>query len=136
MSGAAAVMGAMLAIARLKPGVSVLGVAPCTENMPSGTATKPGDVVYAMDGQSIEVLNTDAEGRLVLADALTGRPLDVPPATTALGGLWRHVRGSLRAPGNTEYTTQATMALVSHVLTGRWASVVPKERPPPESGRS
>jgi leucyl aminopeptidase len=50
--------------------VNVLGVAPCTENMPSGSATKPGDVVYAMDGQSIEVLNTDAEGRLILADGL------------------------------------------------------------------
>ncbi len=70
MSGAAAVMGAMQAIARLAPAVNVLAIAPCTENMPSGTATKPGDVVYAMDGQSIEVLNTDAEGRLVLADGL------------------------------------------------------------------
>jgi leucyl aminopeptidase len=47
-----------------------MGIAPCTENMPSGSATKPGDVVYAMDGQSIEVINTDAEGRLVLADGL------------------------------------------------------------------
>jgi leucyl aminopeptidase len=70
MSGAASVLGAMLAIARLKPGVSVLGVAPCTENMPGGGATKPGDVVYAMDGQSIEVINTDAEGRLILADGV------------------------------------------------------------------
>ena len=70
MSGAAAVIGAMQAIARLAPAVNVLAIAPCTENMPSGTATKPGDVVYAMDGQSIEVLNTDAEGRLVLADGL------------------------------------------------------------------
>ncbi len=70
MSGAASVLGAMLAIARLKPSVSVLGVAPCTENMPGGGATKPGDVVYAMDGQSIEVINTDAEGRLVLADGV------------------------------------------------------------------
>ncbi len=70
MSGAAAVLGAMMAIARLKPSVSVLGVAPCTENMPGGGATKPGDVVYAMDGQSIEVINTDAEGRLILADGV------------------------------------------------------------------
>jgi leucyl aminopeptidase len=70
MSGAASVLGAMLAIARLKPAVSVLGVAPCTENMPGGGATKPGDVVYAMDGQSIEVINTDAEGRLTLADGV------------------------------------------------------------------
>jgi leucyl aminopeptidase len=70
MSGAAAVIGAMQAIARLKPAVNVIGIAPCTENMPGGGATKPGDVVYAMDGQSIEVLNTDAEGRLVLADGI------------------------------------------------------------------
>jgi leucyl aminopeptidase len=70
MSGAAAVLGAMQAIAQLKPNVHVLGIAPCTENMPGGSATKPGDVVYAMDGQSIEVLNTDAEGRLVLADGI------------------------------------------------------------------
>ena len=70
MSGAAAVIAAMQAIAQLKPNVNVLAVAPCTENMPGGSATKPGDVVYAMDGQSIEVLNTDAEGRLVLADGV------------------------------------------------------------------
>ncbi|MFN8639989.1 MAG: leucyl aminopeptidase [Dehalococcoidia bacterium] len=70
MSGAASVLGAMMAIARLKPPASVLGVAPCTENMPGGGATKPGDVVYAMDGQSIEVINTDAEGRLILADGV------------------------------------------------------------------
>ena len=70
MSGAAAVLGAMQAIARLGPAVNVTAIAPCTENLPSGTATKPGDVFYAMDGQSIEVVNTDAEGRLVLADAI------------------------------------------------------------------
>jgi leucyl aminopeptidase len=71
MSGAAAVIGAIGAIARLGPAVNVTAIAPCTENLPSGTATKPGDVFYAMDGQSIEVINTDAEGRLVLADALS-----------------------------------------------------------------
>ena len=70
MSGAAAVLGAMQAIARLAPAINVTGIAPCTENLPSGSATKPGDVFYAMDGQSVEVINTDAEGRLVLADAL------------------------------------------------------------------
>ena len=70
MTGAAAVIASMQAIARLGPAVNVMAVAPCTENMPGGNATKPGDVVYAMDGQSIEVLNTDAEGRLVLADGL------------------------------------------------------------------
>jgi leucyl aminopeptidase len=70
MSGAATVIAAIGAIARLKLPVNVMAIAPCTENMPSGSATKPGDVVYAMDGTSIEVINTDAEGRLVLADAL------------------------------------------------------------------
>jgi len=70
MTGAATVLGAISAIARLKLEVNVMAIAPCTENMPSGSATKPGDVVYAMDGQSIEVLNTDAEGRLVLADGI------------------------------------------------------------------
>ena len=71
MSGAAAVIAAMGAIARLKPPINVTAVAPCTENMPSGTAIKPGDVLYAMSGTTIEVLNTDAEGRLILADALS-----------------------------------------------------------------
>ena len=70
MCGAASVIAAMQAIAQLKPKINVMAVAPCTENMPSGSATKPGDVVYAMDGQSIEVINTDAEGRLVLADGI------------------------------------------------------------------
>ena len=70
MSGAATVIAAIGAIARLKLPVNVMAIAACTENMPSGSATKPGDVVYAMDGTSIEVINTDAEGRLVLADAI------------------------------------------------------------------
>jgi leucyl aminopeptidase len=70
MTGAATVIGSMRAIAQLKPSVPVLGVAPCSENLPSGKATKPGDVLTAMTGKTIEVINTDAEGRLVLADAL------------------------------------------------------------------
>ena len=70
MTGAATVMGTMRAIAQLKPSVAVLGVAPCSENLPSGKATKPGDVLKAMTGKTIEVINTDAEGRLVLADAI------------------------------------------------------------------
>jgi len=70
MSGGATVMGAMRAIAQLKPSITVLGVIPCAENLPSGKATKPGDVVRAMTGKTIEVINTDAEGRLVLADAI------------------------------------------------------------------
>ena len=71
MGGAAAVLGAISAIARLKLAVNILAVLPCTENMPSGTALKPGDVITSMEGKTIEVVNTDAEGRLILADGLT-----------------------------------------------------------------
>jgi leucyl aminopeptidase len=71
MAGAAAVMGAMRAIGLLKPKARVVGVMACSENMPSGTAIKPGDVLRSMSGKTIEVINTDAEGRLVLADAIT-----------------------------------------------------------------
>src|SRR5882724_3316679 len=70
MTGGATVMGAMRAIAQLKPSIPVLGVIPCAENLPSGKAKKPGDVVRAMTGKTIEVINTDAEGRLILADAI------------------------------------------------------------------
>ena len=71
MSGAAAVIGAMSAIARLGLGVKVVGLTPLTDNMPGPAAIKPGDVLTARNGKTIEVLNTDAEGRLVLADALS-----------------------------------------------------------------
>jgi leucyl aminopeptidase len=70
MSGAAAVIGTMKVIGQLKPNVHVVGVVPAAENMPSATAIKPGDVVTSYGGKTIEILNTDAEGRLVLADAL------------------------------------------------------------------
>jgi leucyl aminopeptidase len=70
MSGGAAVLGAMRVVAALKLPVHVLGLVPATENLPGGSAQKPGDVVRALGGKTIEVINTDAEGRLVLADAL------------------------------------------------------------------
>ena len=70
MGGAAAVLTAMVAIASLKLAVNVTGWAPLAENMPSGTAQRPSDVITIYGGQTVEVLNTDAEGRLVLADAL------------------------------------------------------------------
>jgi len=70
MSGAAAVISAMGAIAKLKPKVNVVGITPLAENLPSGTATKPGDIITFYNGKTAEVKNTDAEGRLVLADAL------------------------------------------------------------------
>ncbi len=71
MCGAGSVFGAMKAVARLALPLSVVGIVPAVENMPGGNATRPGDVVKSMSGQTIEVLNTDAEGRLALADALT-----------------------------------------------------------------
>ena len=71
MSGAAAVLGALAAVAELQLPINVLGVIPSCENLPDGNAVKPGDVITSMSGQTIEVLNTDAEGRLILCDALT-----------------------------------------------------------------
>lgn len=71
MAGAASVIGTLKACARLKLPVNVIGLIPATENMPSGKATKPGDVVTSMSGQTVEIVNTDAEGRLILSDALT-----------------------------------------------------------------
>jgi leucyl aminopeptidase len=71
MCGAAAVLGAMRAIAQLKPNVPVTGIVPSVENMLSGRAQRPGDIVKSLSGKTIEVLNTDAEGRLILNDAIT-----------------------------------------------------------------
>jgi len=71
MCGAASVFGALRAAAEMKLKLNVIGVVPACENLPSGTANKPGDIVTSMSGQTIEILNTDAEGRLILCDALT-----------------------------------------------------------------
>ncbi len=71
MCGAASVLGTFRAIAEMQLKLNVIGVIPACENMPSGTATRPGDIVTSMSGQTIEILNTDAEGRLILCDALT-----------------------------------------------------------------
>src|ERR1041384_1503394 len=70
MSGGAAVLGTMRAIALTKPTVPVIGVVAAVENMPDGKASRPSDVVTAMNGKTVEILNTDAEGRLILADAV------------------------------------------------------------------
>src|SRR5690606_20504146 len=71
MSGAASVLGTLTAVAEMQLPINVVGIIPATENMPGGNATKPGDVVTSLSGQTIEILNTDAEGRLILCDALT-----------------------------------------------------------------
>ncbi|MGD0780212.1 MAG: leucyl aminopeptidase [Dehalococcoidales bacterium] len=71
MAGGAAVLATLMALAQLKPAINVTAFVPATENLPSGTALKPGDIITIMNGKTIEVLNTDAEGRLILADALS-----------------------------------------------------------------
>lgn len=79
MCGAATVVGVMQAIAELKLPINVVGVIPSVENMPAGNAARPGDVVVSMSGQTIEILNTDAEGRLILCDALTWTQREFKP---------------------------------------------------------
>jgi len=87
MSGAAAVIATMAAISAVAPKVRVLGYAACTENLPSGKAIKPGDVLKIRNGKTVEVLNTDAEGRLVLADALSLAVEESPDAIIDLATL-------------------------------------------------
>ena len=104
MGGAASVLGTFEALARLQPRLNVVGLIPATENMPDGQATKPGDVVTSMSGQTIEILNTDAEGRLVLCDAMTYaerfKPravVDIATLTGACVIALGHVRSGLYA---------------------------------------
>ncbi len=105
MAGAASVIAAIIALAQLKPKINVIALAPCTENLPGGNALKPGDILTAMNGKTIEVLNTDAEGRLILADALcyagklgAGQIIDVATLTgackAALGDLYSGALGN------------------------------------------
>ncbi len=87
MCGAASVLGALRACAEMKLKLNVVGIIPTTENMPGGAATKPGDIVTSMSGQTIEVLNTDAEGRLILCDALTYAERFAPAAVVDIATL-------------------------------------------------
>ena len=91
MSGAAAVLGTFEVLGRLKPKINVIGVIPATENLPSGTAVKPGDVIKSHFGKTIEIINTDAEGRLILCDALSYvrrfKPAAVVDAATLTGAV-------------------------------------------------
>jgi leucyl aminopeptidase len=106
MSGGAAVLAAMKAIAALKPDVRVVGVIPLVENMPGGRALKPGDILRSADGKSVEVLDTDAEGRLILGDALwyarelgATHLVDVATLTGAIGiALGRTTTGLFATP--------------------------------------
>jgi leucyl aminopeptidase len=92
MAGAAGVVGAVLSLAKSRAPVNVIAIAALAENMPGGSATRPGDVVKAMNGKTIEILNTDAEGRLVLADAVvyaerTYRPAAIVDIATLTGAV-------------------------------------------------
>jgi leucyl aminopeptidase len=113
--GAAAVLGAIRAIAQLRLGCNVIGVVPATENLPSGAAYKPGDVIGSHLGKTIEVVNTDAEGRLILADALAYvrryRPAAVIDAATLTGAcvvaLGNHAVGLMGNDGDLMDEVQA-----------------------------
>jgi leucyl aminopeptidase len=115
MCGGAAVVGAMMAIARLKPAINVTGLVPTTENMPGGKSFRPGDVLRAANGKTIEILNTDAEGRLILADAISyavqhdySPIVDAATLTGAIVVSLGHVRAGLFS--NDEALTRAIQA--------------------------
>jgi leucyl aminopeptidase len=105
MSGAGSVLGTFKAIAGMGLPLNVVGLIPTCENMPSGTAVKPGDIVTSMSGQTIEILNTDAEGRLILCDALTYAERYNPAAVIDIATL-----------------TGACVIALGHVVTGMYAN--------------
>ena len=105
MSGAGSVLGTLTAVAEMKLPINVVGLMPATENMPGGRATKPGDIVTSMSGQTVEVLNTDAEGRLILCDALTYAERYQPSAVIDIATL-----------------TGACVIALGHVVSGLFAN--------------
>jgi leucyl aminopeptidase len=111
MSGAASVLGVFKALGELKPAINVVGLIPATENMPDGLAVKPGDVVTSMSGQTIEILNTDAEGRLVLCDALTYAERFKPQAVVDIATLTGACVIALGAVRSGLFTSDDALAL-------------------------
>ena len=105
MCGAASVLGTMKAVGEMRLPVNVIGVIPTTENMPGGRATRPGDIVKSLSGQTVEILNTDAEGRLILCDALTYVERFQPAAVIDIATL-----------------TGACVIALGHVATGLFAN--------------
>jgi len=105
MSGAGSVLGVIRALAGMKARVNVIGLVPACENMPGGLATKPGDIVKALDGQTIEILNTDAEGRLILCDAIAYAKRFEPEAVVDIATL-----------------TGACVVALGHVASGLFAN--------------
>ena len=125
MCGAASVLGTFRAVAELKAAVNLVGLVPTCENMPSGRATKPGDIVKSLSGQTIEVLNTDAEGRLILADALTYAEryepeavVDVATLTGAMVIALGHVACGVF--GNSDTLTRALVAAGDDACDRGW----------------
>lgn len=128
MGGAASVLGTFRALGELKPKLNVVGLIPACENMPSGRAVKPGDVVTSMSGQTVEILNTDAEGRLILADALTyaerfkpAAVVDIATLTGACVIALGHHRSGLFSPDD---------ALAESLLAAGGAALDPAWRMP------
>jgi leucyl aminopeptidase len=132
MGGAAAVLAAVEAIAALGGRIRITAWAPMTENLPSGTATKPGDVLTTRNGKTIEVLNTDAEGRLILADGLTlaveERPDAVIDLATLTGAavvaLGKEIAGLL---GNDEELVAAVRAAGARTGESSWPLPLPDD---------
>ncbi|WP_027475284.1 leucyl aminopeptidase [Curvibacter gracilis] len=110
MCGAASVLGTFRALAELKPKINVVGLIPACENMPDGRALKPGDVVTSLSGQTIEVLNTDAEGRLILCDALTYAERFKPRAVVDIATLTGACVVALGAVRSGLFATDDTLA--------------------------
>ncbi|MCP5206407.1 MAG: leucyl aminopeptidase [Hahellaceae bacterium] len=125
MCGAASVLGAMKAIAQIQPELNIIGVITSAENMPGSAATRPGDIVTTMSGQTVEILNTDAEGRLVLCDALTYvekfNPASVVDIATLTGAciiaLGHHATGLLT---NNESLADEILVAGEHTLDRAW----------------
>jgi len=125
MAGAAAVLGVMSVVRELRIRAEVRAYIPCAENMPSGRALRPGDVVRAVNGKTIEVLNTDAEGRLVLADALAYAAKREPDVIIDMATLTAAVRTALGARyagilGNNAEAVQALIAAGKECAENLW----------------
>ena len=132
MAGAAAVMTALGAIAQLKPKINVTAIIPATENLPSGSAFKPGDVLKAMNGKTIEVISTDAEGRLVLADALSyAQKMGLSPLIdlATLTGACRVALGMLYSGlfGNDEDLIDKVLGATQRTGEKMWHMPMPEE---------
>ena len=132
MAGAAAVMTALAAIAQLKPEVNVSAIIPATENLPSGSALKPGDVLEAMNGKTIEVMSTDAEGRLILADALCyARKLGLSPLVdlATLTGACRVALGTRYAGlfANDQHLADQVLKAAERTGERMWQMPMPEE---------